>query len=465
MVKIENEELWRKAIKNEDSYALCSQLFDVELYEGQQDIVEEISFDGSKRLSVLTPSQYGKTWSIAAALGLYVLLHEEKNILIVSGTQNQARIMRDKFAEFLAKCEPLADLVDTNASGVDRLKKEASKKRITFKNGCEIRTLTAGGNNDAESLMGFGADLVVLDESNLISDAIYEKRILRMLGNSSDSSLVQIGNPTTRNHFYESIKKKESHDVIHIDHKQAVSEGSFTQAYVDEMRNEMSERAFRINIMAEFPEADESNTLMKWSWLEKANHTVFEWGSESSDRVMYGLDVARQGDDSSVLTRVEVKNGEYRVTDQWKWDVNDTTQLVRNVEKIMDARDEDHVNVDTHGIGAGVLDQLRDDGYYAVGIKVGKGAEDKDMFLRQKAEHFWKLRGIAEDEDLCISIDESKELLKELDDIDIEYNAREKIKIVDPDGYSPDRADSLMLALSFERGKSDWGVGSSGPVI
>jgi len=311
-----------------------------------------------------------------------------------------------------------------------------------------------------------GADLTVMDESNLISDSIYEKRILRMLGNSKTSSLVQIGNPTTRNHFYESVKKNEDHDTIHINHTQAVEEGSFAQSYVDEMREEMSERAFRINIMAEFPEADANNTLVKWGWLEKADHASFDWDSESSDRVMYGLDVARQGDDSSVLTRVEVKNGEYKVSDQWKWDLDDTTELVRNVSKILDDRNEEHVNVDTHGVGAGVMDRLREKGYYAVGIKVGKGAENKDMFLRQKAENYWKLRSIFEDEDISLDFGNTKELMRELDDVDIEYNSREKLKIDDPDSYSPDFADSLMLAVSFERGKGkDLSTGSTGPMI
>jgi len=33
----------------------------------------------------------------------------------------------------------------------------------------------------------------------------------------------------------------------------------------------------------------------------------------------------------------------------------------------------------------------------------------------------------------------------------IEYNARDKVKIADPDNRSPDFADSLMLAIAYER--------------
>lgn len=458
--ELTDRELWRKAIENEDVYAICKQLFGIELYGGQEEIVRDIVFDKEKRLSLLTPSQYGKTWAVAAALGAYILLHKDKNIVVISGTQNQARIMRDKFAEFLADCPMLAELVDTNAKGVNRLKKEASKKRITFKNGCELRTLTAGGNNDAESLMGFGGDLIIADESNLISDEIYEKRILRMLGNSSGAAILQIGNPTTRNHFYEVCKKNDRYKHIHVDHKQAVEEGSFTQEYVDEMREEMSEREFRVNIMAEFPEEDAQNTLFKWSWLENASNKSKDWDSEESDRVLYGLDVARAGEDSTVLTRVEMKNGVYAVTDTWKWDLNDTMEVADNVHRIMESRNEDRVNVDAHGIGSGVLDRLRQKGDYAVGIKVGAGATHRDRFLKTKAEKYWKLRECFEDGDVVLCGD-CRQVMRELDDMDFEYNARDKIRIVDPDRYSPDFADSLMLAVAYDRPRSSADVGSA----
>jgi len=380
----EHEDLWRKAIRNQDGHAIAQQLYDVDLFGGQAEIVNDISFDREKRLAIVTPSQYGKTWGIAAALGIYILLHRDKNVVVISGTSKQAEIMRNKFAEFLAECPPLADLVEQSKRGPEDLKKEASKERITFSNGCELRTLTAGGRNDAQSLMGFGADMIILDESNLVSDEIYEKRILRMLGNSEDATLVQIGNPTTRNHFYEACKKKDNYKFIHVDHEQAVEEGSFTQEHVDELREEMTDRNFKVNIMAEFPDRDSDNTLIQYSKLQEAQgKEVPECDKEPT--ALYGLDVARMGDDSTVLTRVERCNGFYEVTDTWKWDIGDTMRIANKVETIMNERGEEHVNVDTHGIGSGVQDRLNEKGLYSVGLKVGMSADNKDQFLRKKS--------------------------------------------------------------------------------
>lgn len=453
-----DDDLIGKAVEREDVDVLGKALFDIDLYKGQEDIVRKIAFDKTNRLAVLTPSQYGKTWSIAAALGIYILLHEDKNVVIVSGTQQQAKIMRDKFAEFLADCPPLADLVDTNADGVQRLKKEASKKRITFRNGCELRTLTAGGTNDAESLMGHGADLVIMDESNLISDEIYEKRILRMLGNSRDSTLVQIGNPTTRNHFYDAVKNKDNYDVVHVDHEQAVAEGSFTQEYVDEMREEMTDRNFRVNIRAEFPEESAEDTLVKRTWIDRAAEQTV---TGEPDRVVYGLDVARSGSDLSVLTRVEIHGDQYKVSDVWSWDYSDTMKIANNTHRVMTDRGEERVNVDTHGLGAGVLDRLREKGLVAVGIKVGKKANQSDRFLQLKAEYYWKLREIFEDGDIYLADGVPQELLTELDDMAFDYNTRDKITVEREGSKSPDYADSLMLALSYTRSGSDMDVGSA----
>ena len=46
--------------------------------------------------------------------------------------------------------------------------------------------------------MGWGGDLVILDESCLITEEVYRSKISRMLGDNPDSMLVEIGNPWNR---------------------------------------------------------------------------------------------------------------------------------------------------------------------------------------------------------------------------------------------------------------------------
>jgi phage terminase large subunit-like protein len=91
-------------------------------------------------------TRYGKTRVVAIALLLYVLNSVNKKILIIAPTLDQTNIIRNYIAEMIADNTTLCNLVDHQThTGPEHLKSEMSKKRITFKNGCEIITLTAHG--------------------------------------------------------------------------------------------------------------------------------------------------------------------------------------------------------------------------------------------------------------------------------------------------------------------------------
>lgn len=441
-----------KAIANEDVATLSEGLLGVELFPSQQEIVRRIAFDKNKYLAITAATQYGKTWAVAIGVCLYIILHENKDVLVMSGSKDQARIVRDKVAEFIAETPALRELVETNATGVDRLKKEASKKKTTFSNGCILQVLTAGGKNQGESLMGHGGDLLILDESNLIEDDVYEKRILRMLGKSADSSIVEIGNPTTRNHFYENFHHDQDYHTMQIDWETAVEEGSFSQEFIDKQREKLSQQEFRIQYEAKFPDEDGDNTLINLSWIREAMESSPKWEPGEQTRTVYGLDVAREGRDLSVLVRVEVKEGEFLVRDGdiWSWSVDNTMALAERVKNILDDNDDLHrINVDMTGIGSGVLDRLRQQGLYAAGFKAGAGADDRDRFSYQKDEKFFKLREMLSDEALVLP--EHEDLKRELDNLETKYTTKERLKVENGQSKSPDFADALMIALSRTR--------------
>lgn len=459
----ETQKIIDHAIKNKDVKLLSDALFNIQLMPSQERIVRNIAFDENKYVAITAATQYGKTWAVAIGICLYIILHENKDILLMSGTREQATIARDKVAEFIAESQVLRDLVTDEASGVDRLKKEVSKKKITFKNGCELQVLTAGGTNEGQSLMGHAGDLNIIDESNLVSDEVYEKRILRMAGKDSDASIVEIGNPTTRNHFFEAFHHDPDYETFRIGWRKAVSEGSFDESFVEKMRSKLSEREFRIQYEAKFPDEDADDSLISYSWITNAVERDIDWDSGECDRVVYGLDVARGGTDYSVLIRVESKDGlvGVREGDVWKYDVDNTMTLTNKVASAIKQREQellaeddtaiDHIeriNVDMTGIGSGVLDRLQEKGWYAAGFKAGAGAGDRDRFRYQKDEKYWKVRTYFEDD--SISIPDHKQLRQELNDMKVSYTSKERLKVEDP-SKSPDFSDALMVALSRTR--------------
>lgn len=130
----------------------------------------------------------------------------------------------------------------TSGSSLENLKNERSKNRITFKNGSEIRMLTAEANNvskEAKNLMGFGASLVLVDESALITDSMFAK-ILRMVGGVENGKLVQLSNPFDNNHFGRAFDDPRYYKIS-IDYRQALAEGRLKQEFLNEAREMMSE--------------------------------------------------------------------------------------------------------------------------------------------------------------------------------------------------------------------------------
>jgi len=461
---------------------LVKALFDTWLTDGQAKIVYNIVF-GSKRFAFVCPTRYGKTWAIAAALALYVTVFEGKTVTILSNKNDNCVKIRDRFIEHASQCPDLLQLLSSKSTGAKSLKEEISKREIKLSDGTHIQMQPAG-NVGPDALDGLGGDLIVLDESDNVPDKNFEQGIRRMLGDNPDTRLVQSGNATLRNkHFYDAFKS-DRYEAVRIDWEQAVTERygpdgdrPLTREFVEGERQELPRSHFKAMYECEFPEDDE-NSLVAWRTLEAAQKRdvppvlsattpVPIDGSEAPPYILYGLDVAREGRDRSVLTRVVQYHGWYWATDQWVWDVADTQKLAKHVMariQEMDGEDYTRVNVDSHGIGSGVLDRLREEHMYAVGVKVGVSSRSAlrrpDDFQDLKAEKYDKVRQLFEDGNIFLGDGMHRETVSELDDLKVERNTRNKIRVVDP-SKSPDFADSLMLAVAVDGPRTEGSTGSA----
>jgi len=105
-------------------------------------------------------TRYGKTMCVAIGICLFILFNKNKKIALVAPKKEQSEILRNYITSCIFECPLLLSFSDFQLTDkTDRLKKEASKTRMTFKNGCEYRVFSAHG--DADRLMGFGASLVI----------------------------------------------------------------------------------------------------------------------------------------------------------------------------------------------------------------------------------------------------------------------------------------------------------------
>jgi hypothetical protein len=159
------------------------------------------------------------------------------------------------------------------------------------------------------------------------------------------------------------------------------------------------------------------------------------------------VDVARFGSDQSVIL---LRRGQ-RVEHVRAFRGLDTMQLAGRVASAIRKFQPQQVYIDEVGVGAGVVDRLREQGYCVKGINVARTALQSAIFGNLRAEGYWKLRerfasGL-------ISIPADNQLMGELAAMRYSYDSQGRVLMESKDEMrgrglpSPDRADALMLAF------------------
>jgi len=424
-----------------------AEIFGYNLKKGQLDIIGSVLDPDVTRLIVSATTQYGKTQAVA--IGILTDLVESdtpKKVLFIAPTIKQTNIIRNYVAELITDTPELSELVDQPKHGPERLKSEMSRERLTFKNDWEIITLTAhgeeGGQDPGKQLMGFGGDIIVLDEACLILDEIYRKRIKRMLGSNPKAKLIILANPWKKGHFAYKAWKSKRFRKIHIGWQQAIEEGRVTREFIEEQREDLTPIEFKVLYDSEFPD-DNEDALIMWSWIEAATIRQINF-KPATFYPIHSLDVAEKGTDLTILTDGITDGENYQVKKQtWIKVPNGDTMLTTN-KVSQSIPKEDVLNVDSIGVGAGVYSRLKELGFNVASIRVGESpTSNPERFENLKAQRWWELRTLFEKGK--ISIPNDLKLMTQLSQMGYEITNKGKIKIIDPEGKSPDFADSLML--------------------
>ena len=413
------------------------------LQDGQLRIIGSVLDPECKRLIVSAYTQYGKTRAVAIGVLLRILKPAKKKIVFIGPTIDQTNIIRNYVAELISADPRLSALVDTPKRRAADLKKEMSKKRLTFKTGWEIVTLTAygAGEEPGKQLMGHGGDIIIIDEACLIDDEVYRKRISRMWGSKADAEVIILVNPWHRRNFAFRAWRNPKYRKIHIPWQQGVREGRVTREYIEEQRRELTAYEFKVLYDSEFAE-DAEDTLIRWEWIQQALKRKIQF--TGVPRTVWGLDIAEKGADKTILTQALTDGMYFQIQRQLHIPDRDTMPTANTVNKLVPKTDQ--INVDSIGVGAGVCSRLRELGHNAVGIRVSMApTSEADRYLNQKAQRYWRLRRLFEEG--LISIPNEPHLIEQLSQMRYEFTPVGKIKIVDPEGKSPDYADSLMLAI------------------
>lgn len=417
----------------------------------QCEIIREIAYAKGSRVCVNCMTRYGKSWAVGIGVCLYILFHQEKKVALIGPQREQAGILRDYIADFITKSPVLAEIAQLSATGIERLKKEASKSRLTFSNGCEYRIFSA--YHEANAIMGFGADLIICDESCLISSNAWPK-ILRMLGDApEEASLFMLANPWNRNNYYGEAWESDRFKNIHVGWEEAIEEGRITEEFVEEMRESLPPMEFQVLYNSEFPEQAE-DALISQGWINAAINREAKW---SPDHVYFGVDIARYGTDLTVIMVVGYNEelDEYKLINCKSYHRQSLTATAGAVISLSKKYKPKKIYVDDTGLGGGVTDILFDSDHtkkQVVPVIAGSREEltdkEKERFDNVSSRNAVRLAKLFENNK--ISIKQVGKLTHELLQPVFTFTAAGKTKIdKNPEDIkSPDYFDALCLACS-----------------
>lgn len=182
-----------------------------------------------------------------------------------------------------------------------------------------------------------------------------------------------------------------------------------------------------------------------------------------------GLDVARSGVDRTVCT---VRKGNV-VHPLNVWTKADTMETCGRVIPLIRKYHPSKIYIDADGLGAGVFDRLREQGYPVIAFHGQRATEKTDssgenMFANWRSYAWWHLRELLDPNgDFRMALPPDEELMGELCAPRYRYTSAGKIQVEPKEEIkkrldrSTDRADSLAYAfcdLDYSVFEDAWGV-------
>lgn len=322
--------------------------------------------------------------------------------------------------------------------------------------------------DEPERFSGYHAEhiLVVVDEASGVSEEIYEAAEGYLT--TEGARLLLIGNPTqVSGQFYQAFHRERAlWNCIHISvfdspnftEEQVppdVKAKLTTQAWVEDKKAKWGEGTpmYDVRVLGNFP-SQSDNTVFSLADVEQAQDNEMSV-TRQIDPGVVACDVARFGSDETVIT---VRHGDkirLGATYVGK-DTQDTAGRVIKAAKNL-ANHCEHfpkIVIDDDGVGGGVTDAIRAQGYSVIPFRGGETAIESDEYPNAKSELWFT----AASQIVNCDLDDDEQLAADLTCVQYKFDSRGRRCVERKDevkkrlGRSPDRADSVLLTFATDRG-------------
>lgn len=213
-----------------------------------------------------------------------------------------------------------------------------------------------------DALQGFHADhlLYIIDEASGVKDVVFEP----VLGSLStqDAKLIMCGNPTQLSGFFfdSHNKNRTIYKTFKVsgENSKRVSK-DYIQMIIDMYG--LDSDVYRVRVAGEFPKAM-PDSFIQLDWVENCSKKVPSRNYPTS-RIDIGVDVARYGDDETIINTMFDKKYQQPLNVLHH---NDTMQVVGKIVQVVEQLRVKyigipiHIKIDCDGLGVGVYDRLKE---------------------------------------------------------------------------------------------------------
>jgi len=440
----------------DDPVAFAREVAGIEPDEWQVELLDAVAAPAIRRISVRSGHGVGKSTGVALAAVWHVLMRVPSKTVVTAPTSSQL------FDACFAEMKNVAKRLKPPFDNLLELKSD----RIELKSHPESTFISCRTSRaeQPEALAGVHSPSVLLiaDEASGIPSSVFEAASGSMSGHSATTILT--GNPTRNTGFFYDTHNRLREDWYTM-HVSCVDSPRVSEDFVEDMKRRYGEDspAYHVRVLGNFPPSEE-DTVIPVSLIEHAMANDIKVHEDTI--AIWGLDVARQGGDASVLAK---RQGPV-IHPLTVWRNLDLMQLTGAVKAEYDAMPPSkrpaEIIVDSNGFGAGVLDRLRELGLPARGLNVSERAMAKDTYLNLRAEIWFKMKMYLEGMDVSLPRDDA--LYAELAAPRYHFTSAGKLQVESKDSMkkrgvaSPDRADAVALSLANDHTTMAFGTSSAG---
>lgn len=441
--------------------------FGVRLYYSQALIAGAILSDKFINFTIVTSSQYGKSFLLGRVAILRAFLG--RPVYIAGASQDIAQIiMQNAIAGLKEASKEIQDALITKKSQIDRLATSVSKTRIAFSTGGFVEAISlADTYQDSlarNKALGKGGDYYV-DEASLVSEKARSEMERGHFAKTDGTSyqFIEISNPHQPGEFYEDLTQEnpsDDHFILWLDILTAIEEERVTEKQVLTSRWAKNVHDRRRYLLCELDVDGETMFPTPKIYEGEYQNDYATWflGLDSAYKGKDNITVALNGVDEDGKSHIE----EIYIIEKGNWIVGETEQrIIDDITKIARFYRTPLVCADT-GSGVWLVKGLLDNYVPCKGIGFGESPTPERVRNRQysatnaqnkRVEMHLDLQNLIEDNMIEFSERAWEKVKGVFPFIKSERKANGKIQVIKKSeikariGKSPDELDAVLLSI------------------